>query len=381
MDDMEEAFQRRKRRELEQARMAGAGEMQARCSRWFAATKSAATILAPAAAVRSTRSAAEQPREAAAGVLDFRKSRSRGCPIQAGFAWLGLFVVFGNRRDDERNLFFGADFATSLDDARKLSYYLPEFMPKIAAIRRAAFALSVVCLVALTGAGGLGRASANPQLVLWAWERPESLRFVDSSQVGIAFLAESIYLNREPVLRPRLQPLQVGKSTPLIAVVRLEVTSNTPRRFDEAYRKKLAQWIAGTSALPQVRGVQIDFDATQSQRNFYRALLADVRALVPPTTPISITALGSWCMGDDWLNGLPINEAVPMLFRMGKDRQNIVRALAAGDDFREPLCRTSVGVSTDEPWPHIAPGRRVYVFNPRAWTEASYQTVQREFTP
>jgi len=28
MDDMEEAFQRRKRRELEQARMAGAGEMQ-----------------------------------------------------------------------------------------------------------------------------------------------------------------------------------------------------------------------------------------------------------------------------------------------------------------------------------------------------------------
>jgi preprotein translocase subunit SecA len=29
MDDMEEAFQRRKRRELEQARMAGAGEMQA----------------------------------------------------------------------------------------------------------------------------------------------------------------------------------------------------------------------------------------------------------------------------------------------------------------------------------------------------------------
>jgi preprotein translocase subunit SecA len=29
MDDMEEAFQRRKRRELEQARMAGAGEAQA----------------------------------------------------------------------------------------------------------------------------------------------------------------------------------------------------------------------------------------------------------------------------------------------------------------------------------------------------------------
>ena len=59
MDDMEEAFQRRKRRELEQARMAGAGE-QGRCSRWCAARRSAATIPAPAAAARSTRSAAER---------------------------------------------------------------------------------------------------------------------------------------------------------------------------------------------------------------------------------------------------------------------------------------------------------------------------------
>ena len=70
MDDMEEAFQRRKRRELEQARMAGAGEMPARCSKSFAATKSAATILVPAAAARSTRSAAER-REAGAGSLPF----------------------------------------------------------------------------------------------------------------------------------------------------------------------------------------------------------------------------------------------------------------------------------------------------------------------
>jgi hypothetical protein len=269
----------------------------------------------------------------------------------------------------------------SLDGACKLSYYVPEFMSRIAAIRRAAFTLSVVCLGALSGAGSLGTASANPQLVLWAWERSESLRFVDSSQVGVAFLAESIYLKREPILRPRMQPLQVSRSTPLIAVVRLEVTGDTPRQFDDAYGERVAQWIAETSSLPQVRGVQIDFDATQSQRSFYRALLTDVRSLVPPAMPISITALGSWCLGDDWLNGLPIDEAVPMLFRMGKDRENIVRVLAPGDDFREPLCRTSVGVSTDESWPHIASGRRVYVFNPRAWTEASFQAVQRKLTP
>jgi len=246
-------------------------------------------------------------------------------------------------------------------------------------IRRAAFARSLVCLVALTGAAG--SPPSHPQLVLWAWERPESLRFVDSAEVGVAFLAESIYLNREPVLRPRLQPLQVGKSTPLIAVVRLEITPDTPRQFEDSYTAKVARWIAGTAALPQVQAVQIDFDAPQSQRSFYRALLGEVRSLLPPAMPISITALGSWCLGDDWLNGLPIDEAVPMLFRMGVDRANILRALAGGDDFREPLCRTSVGVSTDEPWPEVGRGRRVYVFNPRPWTESAFQAVQRKLTP
>jgi len=252
-------------------------------------------------------------------------------------------------------------------------------MHNMAGIRRAAFALSLVCLVTLTGAGGMH--PPNPQLVLWAWERPESLRFVDSGQVGVAFLAESIYLNREPVVRPRFQLLQVGTSTPLIAVVRLEVTADTPRQFEDAYTDKVAQWIAGTATLPQVQAVQIDFDATKSQRNFYRALLSDVRALIPPAMPISITALGSWCLGDDWLNGLPIDEAVPMLFRMGVDRANILRALRDGDDFREPLCRTSVGVSTDEPWPEIGRGRRVYVFNPHAWTANSFQAVEQRLAP
>ena len=64
MDDMEEAFQRRKRRELEQARMAGAGENYARiwlcpwCSKWSAERRSAATTPAPVAAGRNTRSVA-----------------------------------------------------------------------------------------------------------------------------------------------------------------------------------------------------------------------------------------------------------------------------------------------------------------------------------
>jgi hypothetical protein len=55
-----------------------------------------------------------------------------------------------------------------------------------------------------------------------------------------------------------------------------------------------------------------------------------------------------------------------MMFRMEPDRR---RASPSFDDFqvREPLCRTSTGVSTDEPWPSNLAGKRIYVFPDHGW--------------
>jgi hypothetical protein len=255
-------------------------------------------------------------------------------------------------------------------------------MTHIGSTRWLALLFALGGVLGLTGAAGLPATDAvPPRLVLWAWERPESLRFAEASGAGVAFLAESIFLEQSPVVRPRLQPLKVAPSTALTAVVRLESTQRSPATFTSEYITTVAGQIARVAREPQIRAVQIDFDATQSQRAFYSALLEQVRPLLPPATALSITALGSWCLGDDWLAGLPIDEAVPMMFRMGVDRANIIRALAADDDFREPLCRTSIGVSTDEPWPTLRPGRRVYVFNPRPWTATTFAAVQRKLVP
>ena len=79
--------------------------------------------------------------------------------------------------------------------------------------------------------------------------------------------------------------------------------------------------------------------------------------------------------------GRRIDEAVPMLFRMGPDRAAIEETLASGENFREPLCRGSVGVATDEPWPVSLAGKRVYVFHPRAWDQTSYAAVKRRLQP
>jgi hypothetical protein len=123
--------------------------------------------------------------------------------------------------------------------------------------------------------------------------------------------------------------------------------------------------LSSVAALPNLRGIQIDFEARKSERNFYSALLKSM----PPEmrTPIGITALASWCTGDRWLDAEPIVEAVPMFFRMGK---RVSRDAAT----HGAVCRSSIGLSTDEPWPaHRAAGiRRIYLFNPRAWTQADY---------
>ena len=235
---------------------------------------------------------------------------------------------------------------------------------------------------ALRGAPS-GRTTGNlPRVMLWAWERPEDLRFVEPRQVGVAFLARTVFLSDDNVvLRPRLQPLTVTPGTALAAVVRIESSRAEPPTLSDAQRGQAVRAIAATADLPGVSAVQVDFDAATSERKFYRSLLEDLRKQLTSSTSLSITALASWCLDDNWLEGLPIDDAVPMLFRMGPDRRNVLLRLSKGEDFRAGVCRQSTGISTDEPLPSLLPGRRIYVFRPKAWSPEAVQAVLNEVRP
>jgi len=160
-----------------------------------------------------------------------------------------------------------------------------------------------------------------------------------------------------------------------MAVARVETDARRKPELSAAQREKLSGAIADMAKLPNVAHIQIDFDATQSERAFYREVIFDVRGRLPQTVSLSITALASWCTYDDWLSDLPIDEAVPMLFRMAADGKQIARQLDAGDDFISPACRHSYGISTDEPRSGLSVARRLYVFNPDAWTEESVRAI------
>lgn len=220
-----------------------------------------------------------------------------------------------------------------------------------------------------------------PATILWAWERPEDLSFIDPSKTGVAFLAKTIRLQGETVIeRPRMQSLHIAIGTPLIAVTRIEVDHNGPLAVSPAKLNDVAQSIAETAKLPNISMVQVDFDAVVSERSFYRDLLKQVRFRLPSSSRLSITALASWCEGDNWIADLPIDEAVPMFFRMGLEKTNFEKRLESGTSFLNRPCQNAAGISTDEPvtWPK---GRRVYLFNPRPWTKEEFENAMETSMP
>jgi hypothetical protein len=226
-----------------------------------------------------------------------------------------------------------------------------------------------------TSARGPAATDPLPRLMLWAWERPTDLRDLDT-RVGVAFLSQTLIVRNGAVeARPRRNPLRVSASTPLVAVTRVESGEAGAAALGGRAVATMATAIAGTRALPRVRGVQIDFDAAVSERTFYRALVLAVRSALGPDVPLSITALASWCAEDRWMDGLPVDEAVPMLFRMGPLHEPYA-GVARARSTAAPECRGALGTSLDEPLHVRADGRRVYVFNAAPWTPASVTTAR-----
>jgi len=207
----------------------------------------------------------------------------------------------------------------------------------------------------------------EPLTMLWAWESPEDLTTLDPTKTGVAFLSRELLIGRTVQVRPRRQPLRLATNTWLMAVVRIETAPDFLPTTDTI--AETASDIVALAQQPGVRAIQVDFDATTSQRNFYAAVLKRLRTQLPSGIPLSITALVGWCGDDSWLRRLPIDEAVPMFFRMGGPAA--IRAIRPKDASlaREPLCSGSVGIATDETWPAIHNHQRVYVFLPGSWTQ------------
>jgi hypothetical protein len=222
-------------------------------------------------------------------------------------------------------------------------------------------------------------AAPPPPTMLWAWEVPEDLRFLPASEAGVAFLATSLLLRDDSVLvRRRMQPLRVNPATPVMAVVRIESDARRSPVLSARQRAEAVDLIQGVVRTTRVFALQIDYDARSRERGFYKLLLQQLRARLGSGIFLSMTALVSWCGSGSWLRGLPVDEIVPMLFRMGPVGPATRYRLNHGGDFPAPECRAAVGVSLDEDRPPPRAGRRLYVFNPKPWSPSSVRRVLEE---
>lgn len=213
-------------------------------------------------------------------------------------------------------------------------------------------------------------------LVLWAWERAEDLRFV-KGRAEVAVESGSIVLDGAAVeARGRRHPLLVAEP-PTTSVVHVEIRRDRPLVWNATMRATTAAAILHYATRLPARRVQVDFEVRASERAILLDVLGDVRRALPRATVLSMTALASWC-GEDWLGRAPVDEVVPMLFRMGRRGETVRTMLAEGGDLRHDRCRGALGVAIGTPVPRAPAGRRVYLFDPRSWTPRDFAAAERE---
>jgi hypothetical protein len=132
-----------------------------------------------------------------------------------------------------------------------------------------------------------------PTLMLWSWDRADDLRFIDTADTGVAYLAGSIGLAADGIaVVPRRNPLLLRPGTATLAVVHIALDRARPPALDDATRDRLVAAILGLRPA-NAAALQIDFEVTQSQQSFLAATIRALRQKLPDT-PLSMTTLSAW---------------------------------------------------------------------------------------
>lgn len=227
---------------------------------------------------------------------------------------------------------------------------------------------------------------STPNKILWAWKRAEDLSDIDPHQFGVAYLACHVFIDGNNIKwETRNQPLKIPPRTKVVPTVRIDVIRREKPELSNQQIEKIAWHIQKAARVANAAAIQIDFDALESERPFYRSLLQYLRKTLPSTMPISITALASWCLFDNWITDLPIDEAVPMMFSLGREREKVLLYFQKHHDFLDERANGSLGLSLEDTRVNelmipIAQKRkipvRVYVFTKTAWTPKKIQAVK-----
>jgi len=212
-------------------------------------------------------------------------------------------------------------------------------------------------------------------LVLWSWQRADDLSFVKDS-VSVAPLVATISVDKNGVrVQPRRNVLTLAQNAHIIPVIRLEIDPKT--QVSDGHLDALIHNIQSLVYSCKTDIVQLDFDAAKSQRPLYEKLLIQLKAS-SPHVKVSITALASWCVGDTWIDKLPITHAVPMLYNLGENADDFKKYFTDNRGWQSKKCHGHIGFEQNDIFTKPPRGWHAYVFNKNAWTEKDYKSVQEK---
>lgn len=219
--------------------------------------------------------------------------------------------------------------------------------------------------------------------VAWIW--PDSNGpGGDSTHYGeAAVLVESLVLRAGSIERGgRTQPLALPAGVRLVPVVHVEAAADAPADLTPAQRDVIvaAALRHAATATAGAGLLQLDFEAPFRQHDTYRTLVAAIRKALPADVRLSVTALAHWCSQGDWLDRLPVDEVVPMLYRLGPHADDWRRRFAQNDAGLARRCRgPALGFATNDPPPTTLLARtiRPYWFDEAAWSNPSRPPLYR----
>lgn len=220
----------------------------------------------------------------------------------------------------------------------------------------------------------------NIPIIVWVWERPENLYFLKEKNVTFAYLSGTVTkTNSNLEYYSRRQPLRIPDNRQTISVIRIEDKSDDHKLRDE-YLIDISDYVVNL-CLERKSNIscQIDFDATESQIDFYKKLVIQVREKLPKKYKLSITALVSWCTSDKtWFDELPIDEVVPMFFRLGKEENIYWQNINEGKLRISNSCQKAIGIATDELMPNkiYLKNKPIYIFNNEYWTKTNWDIMK-----
>jgi hypothetical protein len=146
----------------------------------------------------------------------------------------------------------------------------------------------IAALVALAGDNVVMR---RPVIVLWAWERPEDLRFA-GPDFGVAVLAGSVVLAGQTVrVAGRRYPALTLPRQRIVGVVHVEIDRREPLVWSPSQREAAIARILELADNPRFDEIQIDFEVRASERQALLDVLRAVRATLPAGRELSMTAL------------------------------------------------------------------------------------------